>query len=103
MRKLLLISALLSTIALAGNLQQAPRNRPRNITLTWIASPDTGVTYTVYRSVTSGTAYQKIASGITTLSYVDTKQKTGTYFYVVTAVNPNGESPPSNEARAVVP
>jgi bacillopeptidase F len=103
MRKLVLISALLATIALG---HQEPRNRPRNVTLNWIASASKGVTYNVYRSTTSGTGYQQIASGITALSYIDTKQKTGTYYYVVTAVDPTAsptESSASNEAKAVIP
>jgi hypothetical protein len=74
--------------------------------LTWIASTDeTGVaTYNVHRSTTSGfapTAANRIG-GTAATSYVDTVVS-GTYYYVVTAQDANGNvSAPSNEASVAV-
>ena len=58
--------------------------------------------YNVKRSTTSGGPYTSIASGVTDLlSYTDSGLSAGTYYYVVTAVTPAGESAASNEAVAV--
>src|SRR6202789_1669256 len=73
----------------AGNAQ---------VVLTWTAS--TGATsYHVKRSTTSGTETQ--ISAPTSTSFTDTTVTNGTkYFYVVSAVNANGESANSNEVSA---
>ena len=56
----------------------------------------------VYRSTTSGGPYSEIYESSTPItSYTDTPS-TGTYYYVVSAVNSNGESPYSSEASASV-
>lgn len=70
------------------------------VTLSWIAVTDaTG--YNVKRSTTAGGPYTTIASNVAGISYVDTDVANGTtYYYVVTAVGPNGESVNSNEASA---
>jgi hypothetical protein len=58
--------------------------------------------YTVKRASTSGGPYTAIASGITDLlSHTDTPPADGTWYYVVTADTPNGESAPTNEASAI--
>jgi fibronectin type 3 domain-containing protein len=70
------------------------------VSLTWSASTG-AASYIVKRSETSGGPYAPVASGIAATSYTDTDVMNGTwYFYVVIAVNPGGESPPSNEASA---
>jgi fibronectin type 3 domain-containing protein len=72
-------------------------------TLNWIAptGPDAAVGYNVYRATTSGGPFTLLnASPITALTFADTTGIGGTtYFYVVTAVDANGdESGFSNQA-----
>ena len=76
--------------ATAGNAQ---------VSLSWTAS--TGATsYNVKRSTTNGGPYSTVASPTGT-SYTNTGLTNGTtYYYVVTAVNANGESGNSNQASA---
>ena len=70
------------------------------VSLTWNASLGT-VSYNVYGSTSSGGPYSQIATGITTTSYTNMGLTNGTtYYYVVTAVNANGESGYSNQASA---
>ena len=70
------------------------------VTLSW-AAVDGATSYIVKRSTTSGGTYETIASGVTDTSYVDTSVTNGTtYYYVVVAVNADGESNNSNEASA---
>jgi hypothetical protein len=71
------------------------------VTLLWDAvSGATG--YIVKRSTTAGGPYITIATNVTGTSYVDTTVTNGTtYYYVITAVDGNGnESGNSNEASA---
>jgi fibronectin type 3 domain-containing protein len=76
--------------ATAGNAQ---------VSLSWTGSAG-ATSYNVYRSTTSGSGYAMIATSATT-NYTDTTVINGTtYYYVVTAVNANGESGYSNEASA---
>lgn len=93
---------------------QAPMNLAAGatageVTLNWTASLSTTVTgYNVYRSTTSGggnTGYTKIASLGKVTSYMDANVSPGTtYYYVVTAVDPNNlESVNSNEASVTPP
>lgn len=57
----------------------------------------------VYRGTQDGGPYTQIfSSGFPITAYVD-NGCLGTCFYVVTAVNPNGESAYSDQATAVVP
>ncbi|MCL5277796.1 MAG: carboxypeptidase regulatory-like domain-containing protein [Deltaproteobacteria bacterium] len=69
------------------------------VSLTWSAS--TGATsYNIYKSTTSGGPYTKVGS-TTNTSYTVTGLTNGTtYYFVVTAVNSNGESGYSNQASA---
>ncbi|MBP2633328.1 MAG: hypothetical protein H6Q70_3956 [Firmicutes bacterium] len=70
------------------------------VTLLWTAV-EGATSYIVKRSITSGGTYETIASGVTDTSYVDTSVTNGTtYYYVVVAVNADGESKNSNEASA---
>lgn len=68
--------------------------------LDWIASANaTG--YNVKRSTTDGGPYTDIQTGVTVSSYTDTTAANGTtYYYVVTAVNADGESGSSNQVSA---
>jgi hypothetical protein len=75
--------------------------------LTWAGSTDNvGVTnYNIYRSTVSGftsSAANRITQ-TTTTSYTDTGISSGTYYYIVTAQDAQGNtSPASNEASAAV-
>ncbi|MGB9623559.1 MAG: malectin domain-containing carbohydrate-binding protein, partial [Phycisphaerae bacterium] len=74
---------------------------PASAYLNWSATADTD-RYNVKRSATSGGPYVTIASP-TTNSYTDTSLTTGaTYYYVVSAVNPAGESVNSGQAGATL-
>jgi len=70
----------------------------KQVSLTWTAS--TGATsYNVKRSTTSGS--EVTISSPTSASYTDSTVSNGTkYYYVVTAVNPAGESGNSSEVNA---
>ncbi len=60
--------------------------------------------YNVKRSTTNGGSYATIAGGVLTTSYADNAVTNGgTYYYVVTAANWNGESVNSGEVAAAVP
>jgi len=77
--------------ATAGNAQ---------VSLSWTASAG-ATTYNVKRATVTGGPYTTIATGVTVTSFTDTGLTNGTtYFYVVSAVNANGESPNSNQASA---
>jgi fibronectin type 3 domain-containing protein len=72
----------------------------RNVTLAWQA-PAGATSYTVYRSITSGSGYASLGSAATT-SYSDTSAPAGcTCYYVVTANNTGGSSGNSNESSAI--
>jgi hypothetical protein len=79
-----------------------------SVALAWTA-PTTGGTvtgYNAYRGTTKGGPYTvQNTSAITGLTYSDTANlvEGTTYFYVVTAVGPGGESVNSNEASALIP
>jgi cellulose 1,4-beta-cellobiosidase len=70
------------------------------INLSWNAS--TGATsYNVKRATVSGGPYTTVASGVTGTSYSDTGLSASTtYYYVVSAVNSNGESANSSQVSA---
>lgn len=72
-------------------------------TLTWTS--ESGVTsYNAYRSATSGGPYTKIASGLSSPTYVDDAvNPQQVWYYVVTGVNGSGESGYSNEVAATIP
>jgi hypothetical protein len=73
-----------------------------DVTLSWWGSAY-ATSYNVKRSTSSGGPYTTVASGITDLlTYTDSGLAAGSYFYVVTAVTPTGESTASNTAHAVV-
>ncbi len=69
------------------------------VTLTWNPSPG-AATYVVRRSITSGSGYAQIGTP-SAATFVDTTAVNGaTYFYVVSAVNPGGESATSAETSS---
>lgn len=69
------------------------------INLSWTAASGTGpITYTIYRSTTSGVGYTSMASGLSSTSYSDSTVVNGnTYYYVVTASNSGGVSANSSQ------
>ncbi|MEN6308400.1 MAG: LamG-like jellyroll fold domain-containing protein [Anaerohalosphaeraceae bacterium] len=86
----------------------APTNRPMGlnatmiidtqVNLVWTAVPY-AAGYNIKRSTTSGGPYTTLSSGITATGFIDTTVTAGqTYYYVVSANMPDGESPNSNEA-----
>ncbi|MBZ5634655.1 MAG: hypothetical protein LAO55_16150 [Acidobacteriia bacterium] len=82
-----------------------PPPQPHSVTLSWLASITSNVTYNIYRGTTSGGPYAKVNGSPLGLSYVDNSVQSGqTYYYVATAVDANGiESVFSNQATAVIP
>ncbi len=75
------------------------------VALTWTASPTTTVTgYNVYRGTSSGIYARVNGTPVPGLTYNDsTVQNGATYYYVTTAIDPNGESIFSNPVSAVIP
>lgn len=70
------------------------------VMLSWDSS-SLADSYTVKRSTQSGGSYTVIAEQVSGTNYTDTGAANGTaYYYVVTAVNANGESPNSQEVSA---
>jgi len=77
-----------------------------SVSLSWTASTSTVSGYNVYRSLTSGSGYAKVNTGlVSSVNYTDaTVANTTTYYYVTTAVDANGnESIDSSEAVAAIP
>jgi len=73
---------------------------PSAVTLTWLR-PSGATTFIVKRSLNSGGPYATIATGVVDTSYTDLSVLNGTpYYYVIVAVNPNGESDPAAEIFA---
>lgn len=74
------------------------------INLAWTASSTSGVTYTVYRSTTSGFAPAsgtQIATGLSATNFSDSSLTAGTtYYYLVEASTSAGNSTASNQATA---
>ena len=73
------------------------------VQLDWSHASEDSVDFTfkVYRSTSAGGPYTGVASGLTVSNHTDSGLSNGTtYYYVVTANNPSGESPPSVEVSA---
>lgn len=96
---------MLSGIVGAVLLRVAADQKPHSVLLRWNPPPPTAgstvVSYEIYRSQEDG-AFEKLASGVTTPSYIDGAVSSGrTYNYFVRAVDTQGNaSPPSNQASA---
>lgn len=72
------------------------------IELSWSTSTH-AESYNVHRSASNGGPYTTLATEVTSTSYTDSGLATGsTYYYVVTAVNPAGESGNSNQIASTV-
>ncbi len=70
------------------------------VDLAWNASAG-ATSYNVKRATTSGGPYTTIATGVASTGFNDSTAANGTtYFYVVSAVNADGESLDSNQASA---
>ena len=98
------------SVEVSATVESAPPAAPTGLTATggvgeavldW--DDQVSVTFSVYRSETSGGPYSVVVSGLSESSYVDAGVAAGTYFYVVTAVDGSGnESDPSPEVSATV-
>jgi len=89
-----------------GGPRGGPPPAANSVILTWTQSTAPVVGYNVYRSTTSGAGYVRINPSLAVSStYADiTVQSATTYYYVVTAVGPDGvDSVFSNQAVAVIP
>ncbi|HET9406081.1 MAG TPA: fibronectin type III domain-containing protein [Candidatus Sulfotelmatobacter sp.] len=74
-----------------------------SVKLTWNSCQNTSQ-YNVFCGRTHGGPYMKIISGVSGLSVIDQNARHGsTYYYVVTAVNSQGESGNSNEIVVTIP
>ncbi|ATJ88588.1 LamG-like jellyroll fold domain-containing protein [Ralstonia solanacearum] len=72
-----------------------------SVVLSWWGCSN-AASYTVKRATIAGGPYATVTSGITDLlSYTDTPPAAGTYYYVVTAQTPSGESALSNAVKVV--
>jgi hypothetical protein len=71
------------------------------ISLTWNGLTN-AATFNVKRSSTNDGPYSVIASGVTATNYLDSGLGGGVYYYVVSAVNSNGESFNSAQASAAI-
>lgn len=93
--------------ALGGACVTGAGAGPHYATLSWSASGSTNVAgYNIYRSAATGGPYTKMNSSlIAVTTYNDVAVLAGqTFYYVITAVDNNGnESAYSNEAQAVIP
>jgi hypothetical protein len=77
-----------------------------SVSLSWKGTTASNVVkYNMYRSTISGGYYGHLGAAIAGGTYTDQSVQSGTiYYYVVTAVDPQGqESPYSNETRATIP
>lgn len=107
-RSILLVLALLVFSTSAGTQDQAKHQYQivvgHVVTIAWTASTTTDVpSYNIYVSGTSGGPYTKIGT-TNSLQFADIGGIAGTtYFYVVTAVGPNGESANSAEVSITLP
>ncbi len=101
-------NVLVNAVSIAGGtktIPAAPANvnaTPGNsqVSLSWDASA-WAYSYTVLRSITNGSGYTQVATGIIGTSYTNTGLVNGTtYYYVVRAVNDLGTSGNSFQASA---
>lgn len=94
-----------SVIAASHTDADVPRVR-HSVTLSWNACASTVIGYNVYRGGTSGGPYTRLNSSVDILTtFTDsTAQAGGSYYYVVTSVDPSYvESEYSTEMAARIP
>ena len=73
------------------------------VTLKWTASTKAGVSYKIYSGGASGGPYSMVGN-TSSLQFADLTATAGsTYYYVVTALDSDGESLYSNEVAVVIP
>ena len=101
----------IDNIRLAANAGVAPPDAPTglaatpgdaSVSLDWDDNTESNLTYSVYRSATSGSYGSALTNGLTASEFVDgTAINFTTYYYVVTAVDTNAaESASSSEVSA---
>jgi hypothetical protein len=75
------------------------------VSLSWTPSSSNVMGYFVYRSTTSGGPYTRVNTTVDSQpTFMDSGLASGTYYYVVTSVDPSGtESGFSNEVQVVIP
>jgi hypothetical protein len=90
------------TQAMSGTGAAAPQH---SVSLSWSPSTSTVTGYNVYRGTSTGGPYNVIDSNESGTAFTDNSVQAGqTYFYVVTAVDAQGnESVYSNQAKATIP
>lgn len=71
------------------------------VTLKW-SPADWASAYNVKQGAFPGGPFTNVATGVTNTSYTDTVTQNGLYYYVVSGVNTNGESPDSQPAAVYV-
>ena len=99
-------SKISSSIAKPTNLTATYSAESKAVVISWKASATTTIGgYNLYRSITTGKDYIKIAdTGKTTVTYSDSKINANTtYYYMVRAYKDDFESASSDEASALVP
>jgi cellulose 1,4-beta-cellobiosidase len=98
-------SSQISATPAAGSVPAAPTGLAAiagnaRVTLNWSASSGAS-SYRIKRATISGGPYSNIATNTTSLTYTNTGLSNGTtYYYVVSAVNTNGESANSSQVSA---
>jgi hypothetical protein len=97
MKRLLYLLPLFALLPLPAKAQA----KQHSVALTCTAGAN-DVTFSFYRSTTSGGPYSKLTSGLASCAFTDTTGTGGTkYFYVSTGTDASGvESINSNEASA---
>jgi aryl-phospho-beta-D-glucosidase BglC (GH1 family)/regulation of enolase protein 1 (concanavalin A-like superfamily) len=100
-------TAIFDSISVLSQLPAPPANLSASLsnaqaTLSWSASP-AAASYNIQRSTTNNGFYTLIAANVLATNFLDTTAAPGTtYYYVVTAVNANGESANSNPSALLV-
>ena len=104
-------NAILSGILSVGSTNDVPPVVPGGLAASWVTSTQVrlvwsasygATSYNMKRATTSGGPYTTIATGVTNTSFSNGSLTAGqTYYYVVSASNPFGESGNSAQATAI--
>jgi hypothetical protein len=101
-----------ASVSVASNATNSPTvislsgTGTHSVSLAWMASSTSGVTYNVFRGTATGgeSTTPLNSSPVSATGYTDTNVTSGQiYFYVVTAVDSGGSSGDSNEANVTIP